>query len=80
MAGLLERFRKFRARLKPGPLAEWFHVRFDDESIYLDVSPPGRDPWAAQFPWSSIERIAFRAEVIDVNYFFRLAATISSPS
>lgn len=73
MAGLLERLRKFRARLKPGPLAEWFLVRFDDESIYLDVSPPGRDPWVAQFPWSSIERIAFRAEDLytsDGIYFF----------
>ena len=73
MTGLLERFRKFRARLKPGPLNQWFHVRFDDQSIYLDVSPPGRDPWTDQFPWSSIERIAFRAEDLytsDGIYFF----------
>jgi hypothetical protein len=62
VAGLLERFRRFRARLKPGPLAEWFHVRFDDESIYLDVSPPGRDPWKDQFRWSSIERARLRLD------------------
>ena len=73
VAGLLDRFRRFRARLKPGPLDDWFHVTFDDTSVYLDVSPPGREPWSAEFTWSSIERIAFQAEDLyrsDGVYFF----------
>ena len=73
MTGLLERFRRFRARMKPGPLDEWFHVTFDAESVYLEVAPPGSDPWSAEFPWSSIERIAFQAEDLyssDGIYFF----------
>jgi len=80
VAGLLERFHRFRARLKPGPLSEWFHVGFDDQSINLDVAPPGRDPWKAQFPWSSIERIAFQAEDLytsDGIYFFTSLRTES---
>jgi hypothetical protein len=73
MAGFRDRAPKFRARPKPRPLAEWFHVTFDEESIHLDVSPPKSEPWTAHFPWSSIERIAFKAEELytsDGIYFF----------
>ena len=62
MAGLLNRLRRFRARRRPGPLDQWFHVRFDDDGVELDVEPPGGEAWSARFPWSSIERIVFKAE------------------
>lgn len=73
MPGFLERIRRFLARRRPGPLRDWFRVTYDDTSVYLEVSPPGGDPWTDQLTWSSIERIAFQAEDLytsDGIYFF----------
>ncbi len=40
----------------------WFVVVTDDQSIHLSATPPGRPPWQAVLPWSSITRVCFAAE------------------
>jgi len=45
----------------PGEIG-WFVVTTDDQSIHLVVTPPGRSPWQAVLPWSSITRVCFEAE------------------
>jgi hypothetical protein len=46
---------------QPGIYIEWFKVTFDDTAIYLDVSPPARDPWQDRIEWARIVRICFRS-------------------
>jgi len=46
----------------PTDLEDWFHVRWDDVAVQLDVSPPGRESWRARFEWSSVSRVCFKAE------------------
>ncbi|MBO0831636.1 MAG: hypothetical protein J2P29_06660 [Actinobacteria bacterium] len=51
----------------------WFVVTMDDQSIRLTVTPPGRAPWQALLPWSSITRVCFEAEGMlesDTLYLF----------
>lgn len=48
-------------------LAEWFHVRWNDEGVELDVAPPGSDSWQAAFTWASVTRVCFQAEGPDVS-------------
>src|SRR5436190_19531345 len=50
----------------PG-LCDWFSVTFDDTTVYLRASPPGKEPWTQQFAWDSVIRICFAAEP-DVQY------------
>lgn len=43
-----------------GPVSRWFHVKWDDQHIHLDVR--SRKPWQAEIPWSEIERVALKME------------------
>lgn len=49
-----------RGRQTP-PLDKWFLVAWDDQKVTLDVAPPGRDAWYAEFAWNSISRVCFKA-------------------
>lgn len=40
----------------------WFAVALNEQSIRLEVSPPGREPWQAVIPWDSVARVCFEAE------------------
>lgn len=51
----------FKAREESRKLENWFFVTWDDEYIYRNVSPPGKDAWSDKFKWSDIERICFEA-------------------
>ncbi len=42
-------------------IEEWFLVRFDEDAIKLQVSPPGRSVWEASIEWERIIRICFKA-------------------
>jgi hypothetical protein len=46
---------------QPGVYIDWFRVTFDDIAIYLDVTPPARDPWQARIEWARIVRICFKS-------------------
>ena len=55
------------------PLAEWFHVGFDDAIIRLQVSPPKQESWVAEIRWERIVRVCFNAGDLDnpdVIYIF----------
>lgn len=43
------------------PLNEWFSVRFDHETINLQVSPPGGTAWEEYIQWERIIRVCFKA-------------------
>ncbi|MFW9850253.1 MAG: hypothetical protein ACFFF4_14040 [Candidatus Thorarchaeota archaeon] len=43
-----------------GPLEEWFHVTFDDDSIYIHIHAPGRDEIRESITWSEIIRVCFK--------------------
>lgn len=63
----------FEARGESRKLENWFSVTWDDEYIYRNVSPPGKDAWSDQFRWADIERICFEAtdyRYSDDIYFF----------
>jgi hypothetical protein len=60
--GWLAWINRLGKRGRPQPLDQWFHTTFDDERVYIRAEPPGHAPWAQEFAWSSIERIAFKAE------------------
>jgi hypothetical protein len=51
----------FRAREESKKLENWFSVTWDDEYIYRNVSPPGKEAWNDEFRWADIERICFEA-------------------
>ena len=44
-----------------GPLEDWFHVKFDDETIYIHVHAPGREEVRTSLKWSEIIRVCFKA-------------------
>ena len=43
-------------------LSDWYHVRFDERSVYRDVSPPGGVPWSDSLEWTSVVRVCFLAQ------------------
>jgi hypothetical protein len=52
-------------KIHPSPdVSEWFTVQWDDKSVSLDARPPSRKPWTANFKWSDIQRVCFKAEDI----------------
>ena len=51
----------------PKKLEEWFVVGHDEAGVRLEVSPPGREPWQASFPWSSIQRVCFKCEGLEIS-------------
>ena len=48
-------------------MGTWFRVTFDEEYVRLDVAPPARDPWTAQFAWTSVVRVCFKAEGLEAS-------------
>ena len=70
---MLKWLRSVVQRRKMLPVAEWFHVRSDEITVHLDVSPPTGESWRASFEWSSIRRVCFKAQdmwVSDGIYVF----------
>lgn len=37
----------------------WYHVLFDENTVFLDVNPPGGEGWKDQFQWNDIIRVCF---------------------
>lgn len=63
----------FKARQESRKLENWFFVTWDDEYIYRNVSPPGKDAWNDKFKWADIKCICFEATdymYSDDLYFF----------
>jgi|GEM_PF-1036359 len=63
----------FKIRKESRKLENWFSVTWDEEYIYRNVSPPGKDPWSDNFKWADIESICFEATdymYSDDLYFF----------
>ena len=48
-------------------LDKWFAVEFDEETVRMDASPPGRKAWHQEFRWSDIERVCFKAEDLGMS-------------
>lgn len=40
----------------------WFHVSFDEQTVYLNVNPPGGKEWKVQFHWKNVIRVCFKSE------------------
>jgi len=38
----------------------WYHVSFDENTVFLDVNPPGGEGWKDQFQWNDIIRVCFQ--------------------
>ena len=43
-------------------LSSWYHVTFDDKSIYRDVKPPNSESWNDRLYWKDIVRVCFNPE------------------
>ena len=41
-------------------LENWYHVKFDETTVYRKVHPPGREEWSDQLEWVDIIRICFK--------------------
>jgi hypothetical protein len=59
---MLKWIRSLLGSTRTPEVEDWFHVRWDEVSVHLEVSPPGRDPWSASFEWSTVVRVCFQAE------------------
>jgi hypothetical protein len=46
---------------KPSPIAEWYAVEWDDEKVFRNVKPPGKEPWSDNLRWNDIVRVCFEA-------------------
>src|SRR5687768_15451462 len=66
LMGLRNWFRHRGAR-ETKPLAKWFRVSWDTRRVTLDVAPPGRDAWVAEFEWDAISRVCFKAEGLELS-------------
>jgi hypothetical protein len=42
----------------PG-LSEWYHLHFDESTVYRNVVPPGGEAWADQFAFKDVVRVCF---------------------
>jgi len=63
----------FKTKKEVQKLENWFSVTWDNEYIYMAVSPPGKEAWDDQFKWKDIERICFESTdymYSDDMYFF----------
>jgi hypothetical protein len=56
-----------RRRRDIPPLEQWFRVTWDGDKVILHVAPPGRAAWSAEFSWSTISRICFKAEGLELS-------------
>ena len=48
-------------------IEKWYHVTFDEEWIYQNVSPPGGMPWQSILRWDEIIRICYKTEGLDAS-------------
>ena len=64
--GLRNWFRRPSKR-ETKPLDAWFRVSWDTQRVTLDVAPPGRDAWVAEFAWDTISRVCFKAEGFELS-------------
>ncbi len=44
---------------KPSGLLAFFHVRFDETAIFIEVTPREREPWDARIEWERIIRVCY---------------------
>jgi hypothetical protein len=47
---------------KKRTLSGWFHVRFDETTVYINAEPPGRNKWEDSFRWEDIIRVVYQVE------------------
>jgi hypothetical protein len=40
-------------------LADWYHVRYDEDAVHRDVAPANRAPWSDRFDWVDVVRVCF---------------------
>ena len=60
--GILTKLKSlFKGRPLPA-VSDWFMVRWDENTVFLDVRPPSRKPWTAQFRWNDVERVCLKVE------------------
>jgi hypothetical protein len=38
----------------------WYQVSFDENTVFLDVNPPGGEGWKDQFQWKDVIRVCFQ--------------------
>jgi hypothetical protein len=48
----------------------WFHVSFDENTVFLDVNPPGGEGWKDQFQWGEI----IRRDLFDAELAIKIAS------
>lgn len=48
-------------------VSNWFHVNFDEERATLKVNTPGQEAWEQSFTWSSVERVCFKSEGLELS-------------
>jgi len=48
-------------------LDKWYHVTFDEASIYRDVKPPGKTGYNDQLDWSDIIRVGFQSSGVNFS-------------
>jgi hypothetical protein len=60
--GILAKINAWFESRKPKPLDRWFFVSFDDSTVMIRATPPGKVPWEQSFPWSSVIRVCFKDE------------------
>ena len=41
-------------------LSNWFHVKFNNDMIFLNVNSPPDEGWQVEIPWSDIIRVCFK--------------------
>ncbi len=44
----------------PGPLSQWYHVRFDEKGITRDVHPGNKESWSDFVAWDKIIRVCIK--------------------
>lgn len=71
--------RAFLSRSSDKPISEWYSVSFNENSVRLEVEPPGKTPWTAEFSWANIVRVCFKADfpLSDGIYIFTLGRSAS---
>jgi hypothetical protein len=57
---LVNKFKKKKKLKIRMSLETWYHVSFDENKVFRDVSPPGGEAWKDEFLWEDIIRICFK--------------------
>lgn len=53
--------------MNPPGSVSWFAVSSDEDAIYLSVTPPVGEPWQATILWTSVTRVCFAAEGLELS-------------